>query len=134
MPWIKPLTLLIFWVITQPSQAQQDSVKLSDVHITFRLLQAEPIGGIKAYFKNIQQNLRYPPQARKNNVEGKVFIRFIVRKSGTLTNVEVIKGLGYGCDKEALRLVKTTGKWKAGRNIRDEVIAQRRIRISSKKG
>ena len=54
MPWIKPLTLLIFWVITQPSQAQQDSVKLSDVHITFRLLQAEPIGGIKAYFKNIQ--------------------------------------------------------------------------------
>jgi len=52
--------------------------------------------------------------AKENNVSGKVFVTFVVEKDGSLTDVKVVRGIGSGCDEEAMRVLKASPKWKAG--------------------
>ena len=77
--------------------------------------QPEPEGGMEAFYKFINKNLEYPKQARRMGVEGKVFMQFVVDKDGTLTDIKVLKGIGSGCDEEALRVLKMAPKWKPGK-------------------
>jgi len=51
----------------------------------------------------------------KKGIEGKVFTKFVVEKDGTVTNVAVVKGIGYGCDEETVRVVKLLSKWNPGK-------------------
>ncbi len=71
-------------------------------------------GGMGAWAKFIQRNLRYPSAAQDNGTQGKVFLSFVIEKDGSITDVNVIKGIGYGCDEEAVRVIKKSPKWKAG--------------------
>ena len=73
---------------------------------------AEPIGGHYKFSKYIYKNIHYPEEAKKNCVEGSVYIQFTVTKDGSLTDVIVLKGIGSGCDEEAIRLIKNAPKWK----------------------
>ena len=71
--------------------------------------------GQNELYKFLAQNVKYPEIARKNGIEGTVYIGFIVEKDGTLTNFRVIRGIGAGCNEDAMLVVKATqGKWKAG--------------------
>ena len=72
-------------------------------------------GGEAELLKFIQENLHYPTSASEMGVEGRVTIRFVVSKTGEVTNVEVIRGLEPMCDKEAIRVVKLMPKWIPGR-------------------
>jgi protein TonB len=71
-------------------------------------------GGMAAWAKFIQRNLRYPGLAQENEVQGKVFISFVVEIDGSISDVKVLKGIGSGCDEEALRVIRKSPKWKAG--------------------
>lgn len=71
-------------------------------------------GGSKALARYLGSALRYPAKARENKTEGKVYIGFIVEKNGTLTDFKVIKGIGDGCDEEAIRVLKLSTDWKPG--------------------
>jgi TonB family protein len=71
-------------------------------------------GGIAAFLQYIQANLKYPPQAVKDKIQGKVIISFIVDIDGTLTDVKVVQGIGGGCDEEAVRLFENSPKWQPG--------------------
>ncbi len=71
-------------------------------------------GGMEGWAKYIQRNLRYPGMAQEEGVQGKVFLSFVVEKDGTITDVKVVKGIGYGCDDEAIRVIKKSPRWKAG--------------------
>ncbi|WP_343532141.1 TonB family protein [Pedobacter sp.] len=71
-------------------------------------------GGMEGWAKYIQRNLRYPSMAQDEGVQGKVFLSFVVEKDGTITDVKVVKGIGYGCDDEAMRVIKKSPRWKAG--------------------
>lgn len=75
----------------------------------------EFVGGMKAWTKFIQKNLRYPPMAMDQGKQGKVFISFVVEKDGSVSNVTVVKGIGYGCDEEAMRVISKSPKWKPGK-------------------
>ena len=77
--------------------------------------QPEPQGGMQAFYEYVGKNLKYPSQARRMGIEGKVFVQFVVNTDGTLTDVQAIKGIGAGCDDEAVRVVKTAPKWKPGK-------------------
>ena len=77
--------------------------------------QPEPPGGIGAFYKYVSTTLRYPAQARRMGIEGKVFVQFVVDKDGSLTNVQAIKGIGAGCDEEAVRVISKAKKWKPGK-------------------
>ncbi|MNY27809.1 transport protein TonB [compost metagenome] len=65
--------------------------------------------------KFIGKTLRYPPMARENGVQGRVTVSFVVEKDGSITDVQVLRGIGSGCDEEAVRVVKAMPKWKAGK-------------------
>ncbi len=71
-------------------------------------------GGMEGWAKYIQRNLRYPGMAQDVGVQGKVYLSFVVEKDGTITDVKVVKGIGYGCDDEAMRVIKKSPRWKAG--------------------
>ena len=75
----------------------------------------EFVGGMKEWTKFIHKNLRYPPMAMDEGKQGKVYISFVVEKDGSVTNVTVIRGIGYGCDEEALRVISKSPKWKPGK-------------------
>lgn len=64
------------------------------------------------YLKN---NVKYPAMARERGVEGIVYVGFIVEPDGSVTNVRVLRGIGGGCDEEALRVVRNMPKWEPGK-------------------
>ncbi len=65
---------------------------------------AKVVGGMPYFFKWIGANIEYPPEARKNRIYGKVFVTFVVEKDSSLSNFKIARGLGYGCDEEAIRM------------------------------
>jgi TonB family protein len=69
-------------------------------------------GGQKALNKFLGSRLRYPVRARENKVQGKVYIGFIVEKNGSLSDFKVVRGIGGGCDEEAIRVLKLSPIWK----------------------
>ncbi|MCX6242316.1 MAG: energy transducer TonB [Bacteroidetes bacterium] len=79
--------------------------------------QPEYPGGTDAMFKFIFENMKYPKEARSKNIEGKVIVNFTVRSNGLVTDVETMRGIGGGCDEEAVRLVKLMPKWKPGEDL-----------------
>eukprot|EP01026_Neomeris_dumetosa_P001581 TRINITY_DN103907_c0_g1_i3.p1 TRINITY_DN103907_c0_g1~~TRINITY_DN103907_c0_g1_i3.p1 ORF type:complete len:284 (+),score=57.80 TRINITY_DN103907_c0_g1_i3:194-1045(+) len=76
---------------------------------------AEPVGGYAAFYKFVKKNMKYPNQAKRMGVEGKVYVQFVIDKDGTITNVNVIRGIGAGCDEEAARVMNLAPKWKPGK-------------------
>lgn len=75
------------------------------------LVSPEFPGGTEALYKYISENIKYPEQAKADGIEGRVFVRFVVMDNGDVVNVEVARGIGGGCDEEALRVVKAMPKW-----------------------
>lgn len=76
--------------------------------------QPEPEGGMEAFYKFVGKELRYPAQANRMGVEGRVFVQFVVDEKGNVSEVKAVKGIGAGCDEEAVRVIKLT-KWKPGK-------------------
>ncbi len=68
----------------------------------------------KKMMRFIKRKLKYPKDAKKNDIKGTVRVSFIVEKSGIITNINIEKGLGYGCDKEAVRVIKKLPDFRAG--------------------
>ncbi|WP_299454114.1 energy transducer TonB [uncultured Microscilla sp.] len=91
--------------------------------------QAMPKGGLKKFYKYIGKNLKYPSQARRMGVEGKVYIQFVVEKDGSITDIKILKGIGSGCDEEAIRVLKNAPKWKPGKQRGVPVRVRRSIPI-----
>lgn len=73
-----------------------------------------PQGGMEALFQYISTNIKYPEEAKSAGIQGKVFIEFVVDQKGKLTNVQAIKGIGAGCDEEAVRVLKEAPNWVPG--------------------
>jgi TonB family protein len=72
-------------------------------------------GGNKAMYSFMGQNIKYPEKARQNKVEGTVYVSFVVLKDGSVSSVSVLRGIGSGCDEEAMRVVKSMPNWKPGK-------------------
>ncbi|MCF0051529.1 TonB family protein [Dyadobacter sp. LJ53] len=72
-------------------------------------------GGLAEMGAFLQKNLRYPSSAAQAEVQGKVFVEFTVASDGKIENVTAIKGIGFGCDEEAVRVVKLMKDWIPGK-------------------
>ncbi|MBR6931401.1 MAG: energy transducer TonB [Bacteroidales bacterium] len=70
--------------------------------------------GEEAMMQYIAEQVKYPAEAKKAGAYGRVFIGFIVEPDGSLSDIKVLRGMGYGCDEEALRVVKSMPKWQPG--------------------
>ncbi len=102
------LGLLMAIVASNAIYAQPEPLKSAEV-------MPEPVGGLKAFYDYIKSNLKYPEEARDKNIQGRVHVTFVVEPDGSLTNIQVTKGLGGGCDEEAIRLIKNAPKWQPGK-------------------
>ena len=78
--------------------------------------QAEFPGGMAALMKWLSNNIRYPEAAQQNDVQGRVVVKFIVEKDGSVSQAQIVKGVDKDLDKEALRVVNKMPKWQAGKN------------------
>ena len=74
-------------------------------------VQASFPGGKTELVQYVASNLKYPEEAVENNISGKVFVEFVANKDGSISDVKVLKGIGYGCDKEAKRVIANSVNW-----------------------
>lgn len=71
-------------------------------------------GGDKGFGQFLSQTIKYPAEAKANNITGRVIVTFVVEKDGSLNNIKILRGLGYGTDEEAVRVLKASPKWNPG--------------------
>jgi len=74
----------------------------------------QPVGGDAAWSKFLQSNLHFTDKAMENQVSGKVFVTFIIEKDGTISNIHIERGPGFGLNEEAVRVLKLAKPWKPG--------------------
>lgn len=72
-------------------------------------------GGLDALRTFLNKNLTYPRSATQAGVSGRVFVSFVVNTDGSLTEVQVLKGIGFGCDEEAIRVIRQMPRWRPGK-------------------
>jgi TonB family protein len=72
-------------------------------------------GGEKGLMEYVSNNVKYPEEAKNKNIAGRVFVSFVVEKDGSINEVKVLRGIGGGCDEEAVRVIKSMPKWKPGK-------------------
>lgn len=92
---------------------------------------AQPVDGFPEFNSYLKDNIRYPEEAKSENIRGRVTVEFTVDADGYLSDFEIIRGLGYGCDEEAIRLVREGPQWepkKQGAN-KNPVSSRVRVRI-----
>lgn len=77
--------------------------------------QPEFPGGTAEMYKFLGKNILYPTSALKANVSGRVFLSFVVSETGDISDIMVLKGIGFGCDAEAIRVLKASPKWTPGK-------------------
>ncbi|MCK6617021.1 MAG: energy transducer TonB [Cyclobacteriaceae bacterium] len=87
---------------------------------------ATPKGGMAAFYKYVQDKMKYPAQARRMGIEGKVFVEFVINRDGSIQDVKAIKGIGAGCDEEAVRVVQSAPPWNPGKQ-RGKPVRQRYV-------
>lgn len=72
-------------------------------------------GGIEKLYAYLQANMKYPQMARESGIQGTVYVTFVVEKDGSVTDIKVLRGIGGGCDEEAIRVVRSMPKWNPGK-------------------
>jgi len=87
-------------------------------------------GGDEAMIKFLQKNIKYPAAAIRAEKQGKVFLEILVEKDGTISEVKVVRGIGFGLDQEAERAVRSMPKWTAGKYNGNSVRVKMNIPIS----
>lgn len=86
-------------------------------------------GGEAAMYKYIGKNIEYPRMAKESGISGRVFVTFVVEKDGAVTDVQILRGIGGGCDEEAVRVIKSMPNWKPGKQRGKAVRVQYRMPI-----
>lgn len=76
--------------------------------------QASFKGGMEAWYRYLKNNLNYPSQARRMGIEGTVIVRFVVNTDGSIQNVEILRGIGAGCDEMAKKVIENSPNWNPG--------------------
>jgi periplasmic protein TonB len=93
-----------------------------------------PPGGMSGWNKYLSDNLKYPTQARRMGIEGTVYVAFVVNTDGSIQDVQVIRGIGGGCDEEAIRVVSAAPRWEPGKQRGKPVRVRMRLPIRFKLG
>lgn len=94
-----------------PSE-QPEEVIPDDIPVRFTSDPAEFPGGLNEMYKFLASRIVYPAAARETGVQGTVYIDFVIEKDGTVSNIMVMRGIGFGCDEEAVRVIQLMPKWK----------------------
>ena len=99
------------------AELEDQKVKIEEAPKVFEIVEQMPSfpGGQEEMMKWISSNLNYPVDAQERGVTGRVVIRFVVTKTGSVEDIQVLRGIDPSCDREATRVVKAMPKWNPGR-------------------
>lgn len=125
---VKETTVIQEVVISEAAPVEEKADVIFDVVET----QPLPPGGMSGWNEYLSKNLKYPTQARRMGVEGTVIVVFVVNTDGSIQDVEVLRGIGGGCDEEALRVVSSAPKWEPGKQRGRPVRTRMRLPIRFK--
>ncbi|MBR3915444.1 MAG: energy transducer TonB [Bacteroidales bacterium] len=97
-----------------PPEIEEEEIVEAEI---FKVVEEMPEfpGGSAKLMEYIQKNIKYPMMARESDIQGRVFVNFVVEPDGSISNVAVLRGIGGGCDEEAVRVVNSMPKWKPGK-------------------
>ena len=116
--WWRLLTTLsvlaILFMANTTTMAQDKKVANDKVYEKVEVMPEFP-GGEQAMMDFVAKNVVYPQEARDKEISGRVMVGFIVEKDGGISDAKVVKGIGGGCDEEAVRVVNAMPKWKPGK-------------------
>ena len=97
-----------------PVEVEEEEVSEQEVFTIVEEMPSYPGGDVKLY-EYLGKNIKYPQIARESGIQGRVFVNFVVEPDGSVSNVKVMRGIGGGCDEEAMRVIKSMPKWKPGK-------------------
>ncbi|MBR7022227.1 MAG: TonB family protein [Bacteroidales bacterium] len=97
-----------------PVEVVEEDVVEQEIFQIVEEMPAYP-GGDQKLMEFIAKGIKYPQIARETGIQGRVFVGFVVEPDGSVSNVKVLRGIGGGCDEEAMRVVKSMPKWKPGK-------------------
>lgn len=105
----------VYIEITDSVQMRSYTVTNSDTIYHYTQSPMEYQGGMEAFYQGVGKAIIYPKTARRNGVEGRVFIKFVINEFGQVTDASVVKGIGSGCDEQALNACLGQKKWLPGK-------------------
>jgi protein TonB len=111
--------------VSLSSYSQQVPVEADEI-FTIVEQQATFPGGIAAFNKYMEENLKYPRKEKRKHIEGKVFVSFVVQKDGSVSDVTCLKGINEALDQEAIRIIQGSPPWRPAR-LNGKVIVQRTV-------
>lgn len=105
-----------------PGPPMPPSIPVIDEHV-YEIVEQMPEfpGGMKALYEYLGENIKYPEISRTNQSEGKAYVRFTIEKDGSISGIEVIKGVDKFIDKEAIKVVTSMPKWTPGKQLKKPV-------------
>jgi protein TonB len=101
------LSIMLFSGIAKEVYGQEEIFDVVEKNPSFP-------GGHEAINAYMMENMSYPDSAKIMGVEGTVYLQFVVETDGSITNIKILRDIGYGCAEEAVRLVKSMPKWNPG--------------------
>jgi protein TonB len=118
--------------VKKVEKAQEPVKEIKNEEPIFTVVEDMPKypGGEEARNKYMVDNIKYPEGARKNGIQGRVFVSFVVEKDGAVTDVKVLRGIGGGCDEEAVRVIAAMPNWQPGKQDGKPVRVQFNMPIS----
>ena len=121
--WVLLALNLVFFACSGPVQKDEIDTSVQSVEkahsiedVTFTVVEKAPVfpGGMEKLFQYLTNNVEYPQVAKEKGIQGRVFVNFIVDNDGSVDSVKVLKGIGGGCDEEAIRVVAAMPNWEPG--------------------
>lgn len=100
--------------VYEAPEIEEEEIEEAEIFLSVEE-QPEFPGGAPKMLEYIQKNIKYPMMARESDIQGRVFVNFVVEPDGSISKVKVLRGIGGGCDEEAVRVVESMPKWKPGK-------------------
>lgn len=108
------LSVLVLLFVANTNATAQNKKVANDKVLEKAEVMPEYPGGDQAMMQFVADNVKYPQEAMDKEISGRVLVSFVVEKDGSINDVKVVKGIGGGCDEEAVRVVNAMPKWKPG--------------------
>lgn len=122
IPTLKENEATIMEVVDEQNRKSDDAFMIVEEQPTYP-------GGQTAWMRHLANNLNYPEKAKQAGIEGVVYLSFVVDKDGSLEDFQVLRGIGGGCDEEALRVLMESEKWNPGKQRGEVVKARMQVRV-----
>lgn len=126
--------LLAFLLVNSLSSQRVEKDTVNNIYEPYQVrTKGEYEGGKKQLLETLSSNLKYPDEAIKNNIQGKVIVKFVIEKDGTISNFKILKDIGYGCGEEIIRILnETQTKWNSAKINNKNVRSYYTLRVKFK--